>query len=52
MVKARMAFEEQGRELGLDLRLPSVSGRLHAIFDLQITLDEEVAASDPRTKKN
>ena len=51
MVKARMAFEELGRELGLDLRLPSVSGRLHAIFDLQISLDEEVAASDPRTAR-
>jgi hypothetical protein len=51
MVKARMAFEEKGRELNLDLSLPSISGRLHALFDLQISLDEEIAASDPRTAR-
>ena len=38
MVKARMAFEDKARNLNLDLRLPSVSGRLHALFDLQISL--------------
>ena len=46
-----MAFEEKARELNLDLRLPSVSGRLHALFDLQISLDEEIAASDPKTAR-
>ena len=51
MVKARMAFEDKARNLNLDLRLPSVSGRLHALFDLQISLDEEIAASDPRTAR-
>ena len=51
MVKARMAFEEKGRELNLDLSLPSISGRLHGLFDLQISLDEEIAASDPRTAR-
>ena len=51
MVKARMAFEEKARGLQLDLRLPSISGRLHALFDLQISLDEEIAASDPRTAR-
>ena len=51
MVKARMAFEERARGLQLDLRLPSVSGRIHALFDLQISLDEEIAASDPRTAR-
>jgi len=51
MVKARMAFEEKARGLQLDLRLPSVSGRLHALFDLQVSLDEEIAASDPRTAR-
>ncbi len=51
MIKARMAFEEKARELNLDLRLPSVSGRLHALFDLQISLDEEIAATDPRTAR-
>ena len=51
MVKARMAFEDKARNLNLDLRLPSVSGRLHALFDLQISLDEEIAATDPRTAR-
>ncbi|NCF96520.1 MAG: hypothetical protein GWP21_01240 [Euryarchaeota archaeon] len=51
MVKARMAFEEKARELYLDMSLPSVSGRIHALFDLQISLDEEIAASDPRTAR-
>jgi len=51
MVKARMAFEEMARTAGLDLRLPSISGRLHALFDLQISLDEEIAATDPRTAR-
>ena len=46
MVKARMA-EEKAREMNLDLRLPSVSGRLHALFDLQVSLDDEIAASNP-----
>ena len=43
MVKARMAFEEKARSMGLDLRLPAVSGRLHALFDLQVSLDMEIA---------
>ncbi len=51
MVKARVAFEDKARTLSLDLRLPSVSGRLHALFDLQISLDEEIAASDPKTAR-
>ena len=51
MVKARMAFEQKARELYLDMSLPSVSGRIHALFDLQISLDEEIAASDPRTAR-
>jgi len=51
MIKARMAFEEKARVLNLDLRLPSISGRLHALFDLQISLNEEIAASDPRTAR-
>lgn len=51
MVKARMAFEDKARNMYLDLRLPSVSGRLHALFDLQISLDEEIAATDPRTAR-
>jgi hypothetical protein len=51
MVKARMAFEEKATELYLDMSWPSVSGRIHALFDLQVSLDEEIAASDPRTAR-
>jgi hypothetical protein len=51
MVKARMAFEEKARTAGLDMRLPTISGRLHALFDLQVSLDEEIAATDPRTAR-
>jgi len=51
MVKARVSFEDKARGLALDLRLPSVSGRLHALFDLQISLDEEIASTDPKTAR-
>ena len=47
VVKARMAFEEEGRNLDLDLRVPSVSGRLHALFDLHIEIAESQALHDP-----
>ena len=46
-VKARMAFESEARSMGLDLRIPSVSGRLHALFDLHIEIAETQALHDP-----
>ncbi|MBT5285093.1 MAG: hypothetical protein HOL29_03900, partial [Euryarchaeota archaeon] len=46
-VKARMAFESEARAMGLDLRIPSVSGRLHALFDLHIEIAETQALHDP-----
>lgn len=46
-IKARMAFEEEGRVMGLDLRVPSVSGRLHALFDLHVEIAETQALHDP-----
>jgi GrpB-like predicted nucleotidyltransferase (UPF0157 family) len=51
MIKARMGFEELAREQNLDLRMPSISGRIHALFDLHISIDEAHAASDPRTAR-
>ena len=51
MIKARMAFEEKARSMQLDLRLPSISGRLHALFDLQVSLDEEIASTDPKNAR-
>ena len=51
MVKARMAFEEKARSMQLDMRLPAISGRLHALFDLQVSLDEEIAATNPKNAR-
>lgn len=48
MVKARLDFEKLARDAGLDLRLPGVSGRLHGLFDLQVSLNESAALHDPR----
>ena len=47
LVKARMAFEEVAKSIGLDLRIPSISGRLHALFDLHIELSEAEGLQDP-----
>ena len=47
LVKARMAFEEVGRTMGLDLSIPSVSGRLHALFDLHVDINQAQALQDP-----
>jgi len=47
LVKARMTFEEIGHGMGLDLRIPSVSGRLHALFDLHVEIHQAEALQDP-----
>ena len=47
LVKARMAFEEIAKSMGLDLRIPSISGRLHALFDLHVDLSEAEGLQDP-----
>lgn len=47
LVKARMAFEEIAKSMGLDLRIPSISGRLHALFDLHVDLSEVEGLQDP-----
>ena len=47
LVKARVAFEEIGRSMGLDLRIPSISGRVHALFDLHVEINEAEALQDP-----
>ena len=47
LVRARMAFEEIGHGMGLDLRIPSVSGRLHALFDLHVEIHQAEALQDP-----
>ncbi|MGB0612496.1 MAG: hypothetical protein ACPGMW_07710, partial [Poseidonia sp.] len=50
-VKARMAFEGEARELGLDLRIPSISGRVHALFDLHVEIAETQALHDPTVQR-
>ena len=47
LVQARMEFEEEARILGLDLRSPAVSGRLHALFDLHLEISEAEELQDP-----
>ena len=42
-----MEFEEEARTLGLDLRSPAVSGRLHALFDLHLEISEAEELQDP-----
>ena len=51
IIKARMSFETLAREQNLDIRMPSISGRIHALFDLHISIDEAHASSDPRTAR-
>ena len=47
LVRARMTFEQIGHEMGLDLRIPSISGRLHALFDLHVEIHQAEALQDP-----
>ena len=47
LVRARMAFEQIGHDMGLDLRIPSISGRLHALFDLHVEIHQAEALQDP-----
>ena len=51
LVKARIAFEEIGRNMKLDLRIPSISGRLHALFDLHVDINEAEALQDPNVAR-
>jgi len=51
LVKARMAFEKFASEQELDLRLASVSGRLHGLFDLHVSLNSHLLGNDPRAPR-
>ena len=44
---ARMAFENFATGAGLDLELPAISGRVHGLFDLQISLNDMEMDIDP-----
>ena len=47
LVRARMSFEQIGHDMGINLRIPSVSGRLHALFDLHVEIHQAEALQDP-----
>ena len=44
---ARTRFEQAAAKSGLDLDLPAISGRVHGLFDLQVSLREVEADADP-----
>lgn len=48
---ARVRFETAAAEAGLDLELPGISGRVHGLFDLQISLREAEEDVDPVTAR-
>ena len=46
---ARVRFETAAAEAGRDLDLPGISGRIHGLFDLQLSLRESEEDVDPYT---
>lgn len=48
---ARVRFEAEAAEAGLDLDLPGISGRVHGLFDLQLSLREAEENTDPVTAR-
>ncbi|MDE0707447.1 MAG: hypothetical protein OSB33_00700 [Candidatus Poseidoniales archaeon] len=48
---ARVRFETAAAEAGLDLDLPGISGRVHGLFDLQMSLREAEDNLDPVTAR-
>ena len=48
---ARVRFETAAAEAGLDLDLPGISGRVHGLFDLQLSLREAEEDVDPVTAR-
>jgi len=48
---ARVRFEAAAAESGLDLELPGISGRIHGLFDLQVSLREAEEDIDPVTAR-
>ena len=48
---ARVRFETAAAEAGLDLDLPGISGRVHGLFDLQLSLRAAEEDVDPVTAR-
>ena len=51
IARARMEFELSAAEAGLDLDLPAISGRIHGLFDLQVSLKASEHEMDPVTAR-
>ena len=47
VIKGRVKFEQKARDLGLDTLIPSISGRVHALYDLHLDISEAEALQDP-----
>ncbi len=47
ILSSRMAFENFAKDTGLDMELPAISGRVHGLFDLQISLNDMEMDVDP-----
>ena len=51
IARARMEFELAAVEAGMDLDLPAISGRIHGLFDLQVSLKASEHEMDPVTAR-
>lgn len=51
IASARVDFENAALDVGLDLELAAISGRVHGLFDLQVSLRASDAEIDPVTAR-
>jgi hypothetical protein len=51
IASARVDFENAALDVGLDLELAAISGRVHGLFDLQVSLRASEAEIDPVTAR-
>jgi len=51
IASARVDFENAALDAGLDLELAAISGRVHGLFDLQVSLRASEAEIDPVTAR-
>ena len=51
LVSARMNFEQVASDMGLDLVPTAVSGRIHGLFDIHVSLNEDKVSEDPNSAR-
>ena len=51
LISARMNFEQVASDMGLDLVPAAVSGRIHGLFDIHVSLNEEKISEDPNSAR-